>query len=119
MNAPIDYKSKIAVRYKTEICKNWESGYCEFGEKCVFAHGAEEIRGKSFYKTKKCKYFFENGYCMFGNKCIFKHLENSSSSPEGVDNQNTMKISDKKENTQQASYVKSRLPIFQQISQFN
>jgi Zinc finger C-x8-C-x5-C-x3-H type (and similar) len=78
------------VKYKTEICRNWEMGACEFGSGCAFAHGYEELRYKSNtgknYKTKKCKQFHEIGYCIYGNRCQFKHrktsLDTAPSSPK-------------------------------------
>jgi hypothetical protein len=31
--------------YKTQTCKNFEKeGRCKFGEKCSYAHGAQELR---------------------------------------------------------------------------
>lgn len=31
-------------KYKREMCKNWtESGFCRYGLKCQYAHGAEEL----------------------------------------------------------------------------
>lgn len=33
-------------KYKTELCKNWESGHCRFGAACTFAHGEFELRQK-------------------------------------------------------------------------
>lgn len=79
----IDFK----LKYKTEICKGWEKGFCEYGEKCAFAHGPEELRAKTAlfsYKTKKCKQFFETGCCMYGKKCQFLHHEcaTAASTPE-------------------------------------
>ncbi|OMJ87168.1 hypothetical protein SteCoe_11171 [Stentor coeruleus] len=78
------------MKYKTEICRNWELGSCEFSENCAFAHGYEELRYKNIissnFKSKKCKQFHELGYCIYGNRCQFKHkdilldnLENSES----------------------------------------
>ena len=32
---------------KTQLCTNFSSGGCRFGERCSFAHGAGELRGKS------------------------------------------------------------------------
>ena len=69
-----DFKKK----YKTELCKYYEiNGYCKFGEKCVYAHGKENLRLKvtntSAYRTKKCNHFFEKGYCPYGNRCQFAH----------------------------------------------
>ena len=116
MNNLAEYKKKNTIRYKTEICKKWESGFCEFGDKCAFAHGSQDIRGKSCYKTKKCRQFFENGFCMFGNKCLFQHFSGYSALIEGNDDLYTMANSDKGENTAKLSMQKQRLPVFQQIS---
>ncbi|OMJ72859.1 hypothetical protein SteCoe_28599 [Stentor coeruleus] len=73
-----DFKAK----YKTEICRNWSQGICEFGEKCTFAHGEEELRNKIYlttnYRTKKCKQFHEQGFCQYGSRCQFIHREHSS-----------------------------------------
>ena len=83
-------ETDFRVKYKTEICRNWELGSCEFGDNCAFAHGYEELRNKlnmgSNYKTKKCKQFHELGYCIYGNRCQFKHrdvsVDTASSSPK-------------------------------------
>ena len=67
------------VKYKTELCKNWQAGECKFGSKCSFAHGVEELTEKkhlpSNYKTKICKQFHEELYCPYGARCQFIHLE--------------------------------------------
>ena len=74
-------ETDFRIKYKTEICRNWEIGACEFAESCAFAHGYEELRNKcnlgSNYKTKKCKQFHEQGYCIYGNRCQFKHRDQS------------------------------------------
>jgi hypothetical protein len=103
------------VKYKTELCRNWELGTCEFGENCAFAHGQDELRNKtnmgSKYKTKKCKQFHEQGYCIYGNRCQFKHRdlseETSASSPKSVDG-STKKLSE--------DFIRRRLPIFIDIT---
>lgn len=73
------------VKYKTELCRNWELGLCEFGETCAFAHGVHELRDKVSiglkYKTKNCKQFHELGYCIYGNRCQFKHRDTAESTP--------------------------------------
>jgi Zinc finger C-x8-C-x5-C-x3-H type (and similar) len=75
------------VNFKTEICRNWSLGVCQWGEKCIFAHGHDELREKKVpkvnYKTKKCKQFHQIGFCIYGNRCQFKHkdyIENNESS---------------------------------------
>ncbi|OMJ81003.1 hypothetical protein SteCoe_18616 [Stentor coeruleus] len=70
-----DFKAK----YKTEICRNWSQGICEFGNKCTFAHGENELRNKDYmtinYRTKKCKQFHEQGFCQYGSRCQFIHCD--------------------------------------------
>ena len=66
------------IKYKTELCKYYEcNGYCKYGDKCVYAHGKENLRSKvtntTAYRTKKCTQFFEQGYCPYGNRCQFAH----------------------------------------------
>lgn len=74
-------------KYKTEMCRGWGQGFCEFGEKCIFAHGYKELRNAhslTNYKTKKCKQFHEKGYCQYGNRCQFLHksANEKKSTPE-------------------------------------
>ena len=62
------------------MCKNWEtSRTCHFGEKCCYAHGKDELKGKthvaSNFKTKVCTTFQEQGFCQFGNRCKFLHSQ--------------------------------------------
>ena len=36
------------MRKKYEMCKNWkEKGTCKYGDKCLFAHGEQELSRKS------------------------------------------------------------------------
>ena len=70
----LDFKKK----FRTELCKYYEIyGYCQYGNKCAYAHGKENLRLKvtntSAYRTKKCTNFFEKGYCPYGNRCQFAH----------------------------------------------
>ena len=106
---------EIRNKYKTEICRNWELGTCEFGEDCVFAHGYEELRNKlgmgNNYKTKKCKQFHELGYCIYGNRCQFKHRDLSS---ETSDSSNSTQNSSRKSSNDSS---KKRLRVFVAIQQ--
>ena len=83
-----DENNKIStqIKFKTEICKNWQNGDCKFGSKCIFAHGSEELTEKKHlpqnYKTKVCKQFHEELYCPYGSRCQFIHLDNSEKSQE-------------------------------------
>jgi hypothetical protein len=65
--------------FKTELCRNWSLGLCQWGNKCSFAHGYEELRErkviKANYRTKRCKQFHQLGFCIYGNRCQFIHKE--------------------------------------------
>ncbi len=75
-------KTAFVLNYKTELCHNWEIGFCEFGDKCAFAHGKAELRKpqqkSNKYKTKRCKQFHSLGYCVYGPRCQFIHEEQNS-----------------------------------------
>eukprot|EP00066_Takifugu_rubripes_P027176 XP_011616442.1 PREDICTED: LOW QUALITY PROTEIN: zinc finger protein 36, C3H1 type-like 1 [Takifugu rubripes] len=64
-------------RYKTELCRSFtESGFCKYGGKCQFAHGAEELRDLNRhpkYKTEPCRTFHTIGFCPYGVRCHFVH----------------------------------------------
>ena len=102
----IDYQ----VKFKTELCRNWGLGICEFGDKCIFAHGYNELRSlsSSNYKTKKCKQFYERGFCQYGNRCQFKHRDTSE------DTAASSPINSYREKSSDA--IKARLPIFLRIA---
>lgn len=65
--------------YKTEICRSHlQTGYCEYGPNCQFAHGIHELRPRHFdvkYKTQLCKNYHKDGNCRFGSRCKFIHDE--------------------------------------------
>lgn len=67
-------------KFKTELCRNLQSGYCEFGSKCFFAHSLEELRNKSLQpvmKSIKCTAYLTSGYCINGSRCQFSHRDTS------------------------------------------
>jgi hypothetical protein len=103
----IDFKAK----FKTEICRNWSQGLCEFGDKCTFAHGYSELRNKDYltvnYRTKKCKQFHEFGFCHYGSRCQFQHIE---ASPE------TASSSPREMATSPREERKKRLPVFVKLA---
>ncbi|KAJ2714981.1 hypothetical protein H4R19_001452 [Coemansia spiralis] len=89
-------------RYKTKLCEAYErDGECPYHHKCVFAHGAGELRvrpgppidigdcehpavhlsgvrwcgANPRYKTRLCEQFSNHGECPYGDKCQFAHGE--------------------------------------------
>lgn len=94
LNATSQVTGAMNPRYKTSLCKNYNSDHgCQYGEKCQFAHGTEELRvapkmqammgmGKPMqkvqknilnYKIVKCKNFEKEGKCKYGEHCSFAH----------------------------------------------
>lgn len=105
-------------KFKTEICRNWESGYCEFEDRCAFAHGYDELRQKTHinnnYKTRPCKQFYELGYCMYGKRCQFKHKDESDVRTASNSPDESGKNS--RDSSVEAS-IRKRLPIFLDLEQ--
>ena len=94
----IDFK----LKYKTELCKKFESGFCEFGEACAFAHGQGQLRKV----TKECFQFAQNGFCTYGDRCQFVHTEEPQTSANSTVN------SGASSRRNSIDDVKPRLPIF-------
>lgn len=76
-------KATDETKFKTELCKNWsETGRCNYGNKCKFAHGKEElldrpIPNKQRYKSKRCNSFHTGMFCPYGLRCLFAHEQNT------------------------------------------
>ena len=71
----IKEKNIIDQKYKTEICKKFQSiGNCPYGNKCRFAHGEQELIMKPKGKIIK-KYianlFSKKGIVLMGQDVIF------------------------------------------------
>lgn len=95
---PASGKASGALFYKTKLCTNFKSGSCTFNERCVFAHGVEDLRkpapgwesmvsaggsttrgnfgvsamGGQQKKNRPCRYFVD-GNCPYGDRCNFLH----------------------------------------------
>lgn len=135
-------------RYKTEICRQFdEIGECEYGDRCLFAHGLFELKNVPHkhpkFKTERCSAFHDLGFCAFGPRCSFVHetadaseiLDNIQKKlpklpmpipmPENcyIDSQiGTCDIN--KENNLYDNFISSqsgskRLPVFQKLCQIN
>ena len=78
-NISNEENSKQTQKYKTELCKTFQSTRkCPYGHKCLFAHGENELiikRQSQNYKKKPCKNFNEKGFCLYGTRCNFMHTE--------------------------------------------
>lgn len=82
-------------KYKTQLCRHFmKLGRCNFGDKCQFAHGQEELKiipgmninpqpyipkrmpsdaMRDNHKTELCKYFSNDGHCRYGSGCNYAH----------------------------------------------
>ena len=76
-NVDFEEEKRRDPKYKTELCKSFmENNFCQYGNKCRFAHGEDElvIKEKNVnYKKKLCKSFFNEGFCTYGKRCNFQH----------------------------------------------
>jgi len=96
--APMDKTGGLAKvktpsndKYKTELCDQIKQrGFCQYGDKCQFAHSRHELREKPRhpkYKTKVCNTFRDTGYCKYGKRCTFIHPTAEEAQPA---NQNAL-----------------------------
>jgi len=101
--------SPESSKFKTEICRNWKSGLCRYGNSCFFAHGEIELRLSGLVPNKivRCQQFHDSGYCQFGSRCVYRHQDRS---PEHEIN---FRLGDNKP----AKFDKKRLPVFQKLAQ--
>ena len=68
-------------QHKTVLCTKWSEGECQYGARCMFAHGQAELRagGRQVtvaitspqYKTVLC----QQAGCQFGETCSFAHSQ--------------------------------------------
>ncbi len=114
------------IKYRTELCKYYECyGYCQYGDKCAYAHGVENLRSKvtntTAYRTKKCTQFFEQGYCPYGSRCQFAHQlkSNITNNPydKSMSYSKILETISKLENVGNIKKLvqKPRLPVFEEI----
>ncbi|CAG9537191.1 unnamed protein product [Cercopithifilaria johnstoni] len=77
-------QKRKAETHKTIPCQAWQdTGRCNYGKRCKFAHGPEELRPmpkaevKVFnnprYRTALCIKYTTFGYCPYGDQCHFIH----------------------------------------------
>ena len=93
----IKFQGPTNPKYKTTLCKKFSSRQvCPYGDKCQFAHGAQELRiysGQTFgknstnmndqnnkaqnsilnFKIVKCKNWERDRTCKYGAHCTFAH----------------------------------------------
>ena len=89
----LNIQGALNPRYKTTLCKKFSNGQgCPYGDKCQFAHGAQELRLNNVqgipqnmlnlnksqnsllnYKIVKCKNWDKDGTCKYGAHCTFAH----------------------------------------------
>ncbi|KAL4441430.1 hypothetical protein ABPG74_013725 [Tetrahymena malaccensis] len=119
-------KQTDQTKYKTELCNTFTiTGHCDYGAKCRFAHGKDELQKKpsitnNNFRTKYCKAFHEKMYCPYGQRCHFLHDVRSLIQIQ------SKKVYQKKLNLDQSLLQKninskqtSRLPIFNYICSNN
>lgn len=78
-NKPPQPGNGLSSKYKTELCRSWKAtGTCTLNDRCMFAHGAHELRTRKCdprYKTKPCRTFMREGKCPYNDRCDFLHDE--------------------------------------------
>lgn len=80
-------REKTVQKFKTKVCIFWLQKNCPYGDRCLFAHGKDQLRadqGDSHvpgidpevnerYKTRLCRFFLNNEPCVHGVRCTYAH----------------------------------------------
>jgi hypothetical protein len=113
-------KTTDDTKFKTELCKNFsETGRCNYGKKCRFAHGKTELQEKNVvdknrYKSKLCNSFYTNMFCPYGSRCLFIHEQRTLREIKVNYYQKLLNFPELRGNSH---FAKSkRLPVFASIS---
>jgi hypothetical protein len=65
------------VLFKTELCMRWvKTRQCEYGNKCTFAHGIDDLKCKILpekYKIAMCRNIIDGKPCQYRHRCKFAH----------------------------------------------
>merc|ERR1719188_1009207 len=85
---PMSHSKTKPDFYKTELCTNYNlNGKCNFGNKCMFAHGIEDLRPRlrsELFKTQMCCDPARSGSrkCMYGRRCNYCHPGEAIRTPQ-------------------------------------
>ncbi|KAJ4458176.1 hypothetical protein PAPYR_6136 [Paratrimastix pyriformis] len=107
---------KRRTLYKTELCRNYmELGHCEYGDKCEFAHGLDDLIATGprhpCYRTRPCHSFHSpEMVCYYGTRCRFQH---AAPQPEEAQ---VVALSSLVTTAASALTPGGRLPIFERFS---
>eukprot|EP00095_Tigriopus_kingsejongensis_P000606 maker-scaffold95_size379157-snap-gene-2.39 protein:Tk00606 transcript:maker-scaffold95_size379157-snap-gene-2.39-mRNA-1 annotation:"zinc finger protein c3h1 type-like 2" len=70
-----DKLNKNHSKFKAEPCRNvYDSKFCQFGPKCIFAHNISELQNPENFKKQPCKYFVRRKDCHLGDNCFYSHV---------------------------------------------
>lgn len=74
-NQNTEKKGLDKSKFKINLCKNYAMyGFCDYADKCVFAHGVGELRRLPPIVTDRmCVEMARFGKCRFENKCRYPH----------------------------------------------
>lgn len=63
------------AKYKTELCNCYaELGFCDYGSRCQFAHGPQELQTRpELDEPRPCVDFLSTGFCSYGRRCNYSH----------------------------------------------
>ncbi len=75
-------------RYKTQLCRNFSSGNCRYGDECQYAHGKDELRKFTVNNTLKCTTFPETNQPLY--KALNYHFKNHDLLREALTRQNAV-----------------------------
>jgi len=63
-----------AVDSESRVCRHWDRGFCQRGEKCGFDHPGDKEQSLSAFSRAVCRHW-RRGFCQLSDSCSFRHPE--------------------------------------------
>lgn len=93
LSEPLPYRR---TQHKNQLCMRFQRGACDYGDRCCFAHGNEDLKGfdkrqeliavdenqnpRCNDKSKSCRRFMNAEKCQFGDRYSFNHIKTERTS---------------------------------------
>ncbi len=76
VGSQVSHAQAPSANAKTVLCRSFEqNGYCSYGNRCTYAHGAKELAARTARKfSTPCWYYNQGGCSKSAEECVYQHV---------------------------------------------